>query len=81
MGGASCSRWLALTRCLRLNAPALAFSLMRAIVDDGLIRAARGTSVWALAGYVAVPSAVYGWWGWSLAAGAGGWLAGTGGGR
>ncbi|HET8626060.1 MAG TPA: hypothetical protein VFL91_01495 [Thermomicrobiales bacterium] len=57
-----------LARCLRLNALALAFSLTHVIADYGLVGAAPQA---ALAGYLAIAGAVYGWWGWSLARAAG----------
>ena len=60
-----------LTRCLQLNALALAFSLTHVIVDYALVSRAPGTGVWVLAGYLALTGALYGWWGWSLARAAG----------
>jgi hypothetical protein len=65
---AESGRAATLTRCLRLNALALAFSLAHVIADYGLLRDAPQA---ALAGYLAVTGAVYGWWGWSLARAAG----------
>ena len=56
-----------LARCLQLNALALAFSLAHTVADYGIIAAMPGFNDWAMAGYLAVTSAVYGWWGWSMA--------------
>lgn len=56
-----------LTRCLQLNALALAFSLAHTIGDYGIIFAGRDFNTWGVAAYLGVASAVYGWWGWSLA--------------
>jgi hypothetical protein len=56
-----------LTRCLQLNALALAFSLSHVIVDISLFASGPGVSEWVGVGCVAVACAVYGWWGWSMA--------------
>ncbi len=56
-----------LTRCLRLNALALAFSLAHTVADYGIIFAMPGFNDWARAAYLGVSSVVYGWWGWSMA--------------
>jgi hypothetical protein len=56
-----------LTRCLRLNALALAFSLSHVIVDITLFGSGAELSQWASTGIVAVACAVYAWWGWSMA--------------
>ncbi len=56
-----------LTRCLRLNALALAFSLSHTIVDISLFASGPEMSEAASAAIVAVACAVYGWWGWSMA--------------
>ena len=61
-----------LTRCLRLNALALAFSLAHAMADYGIIFGAPDSIDWGIAAYLGVSSAVYGWWGWSLARAAAG---------
>ena len=58
---------LQLTRCLQLNALALAFSLSHVIVDISLFGSGPGISEWVSTAIVAVACAVYGWWGWSLA--------------
>ena len=71
--GPGIGQTLQLTRCLRLNALALAFSLAHAVADYGVIFFAVTTAnVWGMAAYVGVTSAVYGWWGWSLAQAAAG---------
>ena len=56
-----------LTRCLRLNALALAFSLSHTIVDISLFASGPELSEAASTAIVAVACAVYGWWGWSMA--------------
>ena len=56
-----------LTRCLQLNALALAFSLAHAVADYGVIFATTDFNTWGVAAYLGVASAVYGWWGWSMA--------------
>ncbi len=56
-----------LTRCLRLNALALAFSRSHATVDIALFASGPELSEAASTAIVAVASAVYGWWGWSMA--------------
>jgi len=56
-----------LTRCLRLNALALAFSLSHTIVDISLFASGPELSEAASAAIVAVACAVYGWWGRSMA--------------
>ena len=56
-----------LTRCLRLNALALAFSLAHTIVDISLFASGPELSEAASTAIVAVACAVYGWWGWSMA--------------
>src|SRR5687768_3492464 len=56
-----------LTRCLRLNALALAFSLSHTIVDIALFASGPELSEAASAAIVAVACAVYGWWGWAMA--------------
>ena len=61
-----------LTRCLQLNALALAFSLAHTVGDYGIVAAMPGFNAWAMAGYLGLTGAVYGWWGWSLARGAAG---------
>ena len=63
----SSGRAALLTRCLQLNALALAFSLSHVIVDISLFGSGPGISEWASTAIVAVACAVYGWWGWSLA--------------
>lgn len=61
-----------LTRCLQLNALALAFSLTHVIGDYAILTAQMGGDALALPWYLVLAGAVYGWWGWSLArAGAG----------
>lgn len=55
------------TRCLQLNALALAFSLMHTVADYGIISAMPGFNYWLMAGYLGLTSAVYAWWGWSMA--------------
>ena len=61
-----------LARCLLLNALALAFSLAHAMADYYVIFTMAGFNTWGMAAYVGVSSAVYGWWGWSLAQAAAG---------
>jgi hypothetical protein len=62
-----------LARCLQLNALALAFSLAHTIADYGVIFfAVTSANVWGMAAYLGVSSAVYGWWGWSMAQAAAG---------
>ena len=56
-----------LTRCLPLNALALAFSLAHTVADYGVIFAMTDFNTWGVAAYLGVSSAVYGWWGWSMA--------------
>ena len=56
-----------LARCLQLNALALAFSLAHTVADYGIIADMTGFNDWAMAGYLGLTSAVYGWWGWSMA--------------
>ena len=56
-----------LTRCLQLNALALAFSLSHVIVDISLFASGPELSEWVATGIVAMACAVYGWWGWSMA--------------
>jgi hypothetical protein len=56
-----------LTRCLQLNALALAFSLAHTVADYGVIFADVEFSSWSVAAYLGVSAAVYGWWGWSMA--------------
>jgi hypothetical protein len=56
-----------LTRCLRLNALALAFSLSHVIVDITLFASGPELGEPASDAIVAVACAVYGWWGWSMA--------------
>ncbi len=58
---------LQLTRCLQLNALALAFSLSHVMVDFSLFGSGPELSEWVSTGIVAVACAVYGWWGWSMA--------------
>ncbi len=59
---------LHLTRCLQLNALALAFSLAHTVADYGVIFfAVTAPNAWGMAAYLTVSSAVYGWWGWSMA--------------
>src|SRR2546421_5760335 len=60
------------TRCLRLNALALAFSLAHTVADYGVIFATADFNTWGVAAYLGVSSAVYGWWGWSMARAAAG---------
>jgi len=60
------------TRCLQLNALALAFSLAHTIADYGIIAAMPGFNTWAMTGYLGLTGAVYGWWGWSMARAAAG---------
>ncbi len=62
----------ALTRCLQLNALALAFSLTHVIGDYAILTAQAGGDALALPWYLALAGTVYGWWGWSLARAAGG---------
>jgi hypothetical protein len=57
----------ALTRCLRLNALALAFSLSHTIVDITLFGSRPQICEAASTAIVAVACGVYGWWGWSMA--------------
>ncbi len=62
-----------LTRCLQLNALALAFSLAHTVADYGVIFfAVTAPNAWGMAAYLTVSSAVYGWWGWSMARAAAG---------
>src|SRR3954453_4093804 len=61
-----------LTRCLRLNALALAFSLSHVIVDITLFASSSELGEPASDAIVAVACAVYGWWGWSMARAAAG---------
>ena len=61
-----------LARCLQLNALALAFSLAHAMADYGIIFAMTGFNTWGMAAYLGMSSAVYGWWGWSMARAAAG---------
>ena len=61
-----------LARCLRLNALALAFSLAHTVADYGVIFSMTGFHAWGMAAYLGVASAVYGWWGWSMAQAAAG---------
>jgi hypothetical protein len=61
-----------LTRCLQLNALALAFSLAHTVADYGVIFATTDFNTWGVAAYLGVSSAVYGWWGWSMARAAAG---------
>ena len=61
-----------LTRCLQLNALALAFSLAHAMADYYVIFTMAGFNAWGMAAYIGVSSAVYGWWGWSMARAAAG---------
>ena len=56
-----------LTRCLQLNALALAFSLSHVIVDISLFASGPEMSEATSAAIVAVACAVYGWWAWSMA--------------
>jgi hypothetical protein len=56
-----------LVRCLRLNALALAFSLAHTVADYGVIFATTGFNTRGVAAYLGVSSAIYGWWGWSMA--------------
>ena len=56
-----------LARCLQLNALALAFSLAHTIADYGIIFGVPDANYWGMATYLGVSSAVYGWWGWSMA--------------
>ena len=56
-----------LARCLQLNVLALAFSLAHTVADYGIIAAMPGFNDWAMAAYLTLTSAVYGWWGWSMA--------------
>jgi len=63
----SSGRAALLTRCLQLNALALAFSLSHVIVDISLFGSGPGVSEWVSTGVVAVACAVYGWWAWSMA--------------
>ncbi len=66
-------RSTALTRCLRLNALALAFSLAHVIADYAILSAQAGGDALALPWYLVLAGAAYGWWGWSMAqVGAGG---------
>jgi hypothetical protein len=60
------------TRCLQLNALALAFSLAHTVGDYGVIFAMTDFNTWGVAVYLGVSSAVYGWWGWSMARAAAG---------
>jgi len=61
-----------LARCLQLNALALAFSLAHTVADYGVIFATADFNTWGVAAYLGVASAVYGWWGWSMARAAAG---------
>jgi hypothetical protein len=61
----------ALTRCLQLNALALAFSLTHVIGDYAILTARAGGDALAIPWYLALAGAAYGWWGWSLARAAG----------
>ena len=61
-----------LTRCLQLNALALAFSLAHTVADYGVIFTMTGFNAWGMAAYLGTSSAVYGWWGWSMARAAAG---------
>jgi hypothetical protein len=61
-----------LARCLQLNALALAFSLAHTVADYGVIFATTDFNTWGVAAYLGVASAVYGWWGWSMARAAAG---------
>jgi hypothetical protein len=61
-----------LTRCLQLNTLALAFSLAHTVGDYGVIFATTDFNTWGVAAYLGVSSAVYGWWGWSMARAAAG---------
>ena len=56
-----------LARCLQLNALALAFSLAHTVADYGVIFGVPDANDWGMAAYLGVASAVYAWWGWSLA--------------
>jgi hypothetical protein len=56
-----------LARCLQLNALALAFSLAHTVADYGIIVTMIGTNYWFMTGYLGLSSAVYAWWGWSMA--------------
>jgi hypothetical protein len=64
---ADSSRGTLLTRCLRLNALALAFSLSHTIADIALFAFGPGISEGVSMAIVAAASAIYGWWGWSMA--------------
>lgn len=56
-----------LTRCLQLNALAMAFSLAHVIADYAILTAQAGGDALALPWYLALAGAAYGWWGWSMA--------------
>src|SRR5690348_2796857 len=55
-----------LTRCLQLNALALAFSLSHVIADIAILNGDPGGSWWVLYACI-IASTVYGWWGWMMA--------------
>ena len=61
-----------LARYLQLNALTLAFSLAHTVADYGIIFAMAGFNDLAMAGYLGLTSAVYAWWGWSMARAAAG---------
>ena len=57
-----------LTRCLQLNALALAFSLAHTVADYGIIIVEMvGLNYWFMTVYLSITCAVYAWWGWSMA--------------
>jgi len=61
------ARGTLLTRCLRLNALALAFSLSHTIVDISLFASGPDIGEAVSTAIVAAACAVYAWWGWSMA--------------
>jgi hypothetical protein len=56
-----------LTRCLHLNALALAFSLAHVMADYAIVAVQAGPGAWSPVLIVVVSSVAYGWWGWSMA--------------
>ena len=56
-----------LSRCLWLNAFALAFSLMHVMGDFALVARLAPDPFWIQGIFVAFAAFLYGWWGWSLA--------------
>jgi len=66
-------RVVTVNRILWLNAAALSFSLMRVLIDFGLILIVLSELLWLEGALLTFLAFVYGWWAWSLArAGRGG---------